>query len=121
MILQNTKKHEEESKKEIFNIDSALQVDCCFQEYKKLLQETTIFVERFWYLLQTFNFYMRELIELGNKIVDDYLKIKKIYDNILKEKPDHRELIMLSLQFNQKVMNFESEAIQMTMYLKNID
>ena len=64
---------------------------------------------------------MGEIIELGNRVVDTYLKIKNIYDTILKEKPDHRELIMLSIQFNQKVMNFESEAIQMTMYLRNLE
>ena len=54
---------------------------------------------------------MIELIELGRKIVDTYLKVKDIYDNIIMEKPDHREVIMYNIQFNQKVMNFEIEAI----------
>ena len=51
LIFQNTRRIEYESKKEIFNIDLAMNVDNNFQEYKKLIQETTIYVERFWHLL----------------------------------------------------------------------
>lgn len=43
---------------------------------------------------------MLEMIELGKNIVDTYLTIKDIYDKILTEKPDHREVIMLNISFN---------------------
>ena len=106
---------------EVFGIDSALKVDFSFQEYKRLVQETTIYVEQFWCHLLGFSFHMTEMIELGNKIVDNYMLIKHIYDSILKERPDYKELILLSIQFNSKVMNFESEALQMQGYLKNFE
>ena len=112
---------EEESKRDIFDIDSALNVDYNFQEYRKFVQDTTLIVERFWYLLINQNYYMFELLELGKKIVDQFLVIKDTYEMIITEKPDHREAILLSIQFNQNVLNFEVEAFSTVAYLKNID
>ena len=60
LIYQKTKQLEEESKFEVFDIDQAIIVDRNFQEYKKLIYETTILVEKFWMNLKKVDFLMKD-------------------------------------------------------------
>jgi hypothetical protein len=40
---------------------------------------------------------MLEVIDVGKKIVEYYLRLKEVYEVIINEKPDHRELLVLSI------------------------
>eukprot|EP00347_Sterkiella_histriomuscorum_P010786 403374925 len=121
MIIGRSKQIDFEDKRDVFNADKALIVDYNFQDYKRMIVETTILVEKFWFDLRRQDFDMRQIIQIGKRIVDNFLVIKKLYEIVIEEKPDFREIVVLSIQFNANVLNFEIEAIQLQNYLKNLD
>lgn len=51
------------------------------------------------------------MITLGKDIVSNYLRVKDVYENLIDQKPDFKELLYLSISFNQNVLNFEVEAL----------
>ena len=110
-ILQKIKDGEKEYKKEIFDIDKAIDVDKKFTEYKSLVYNTTLIVDRFWIELSKKDYSIIDTIKIGNNIVDEYLKIKNLLDAITIAKPDFKEAIQIHMSFNSNVMNFELEAI----------
>ncbi|CDW85118.1 pas domain s-box family protein [Stylonychia lemnae] len=121
LIFQKSRINDQQSKRELIDVDSTLFIDANFQEYKRLIYETTNLVEKFWQDLKKNDYQMRKIINVGKLIVDNFLMLKEIYECILEEKPDYREIVILGIQFNQCVLNFEIEAIQQANYLKNLD
>lgn len=41
-----------------------------------------------------------ELMEIGNKIVENYLDVKYLYESIILDKPDHKEVVLINIHFN---------------------
>ena len=80
LAIDKIKQNEKEFKKDIFDIDLAIDVDSKFQEYKKLVYETTMLVDRFWNKLSSKDYIILELINLGTNIVDHYLDTKEYFD-----------------------------------------
>lgn len=98
-----------------------MQVDTLLSEYKLMIEKTSLLVQRFWLGLSKTDFMITDQIEVGVKIVDNYLEVKSLYESIAKQRPNHKEAVLLSIHFNQDVMNFELEALQAMNQLKNID
>ena len=109
LIINKTKEVEEQGKREIFDIDAALIIDKNFQQYKKTVYETSILVEKFWLNLRRSDFDIKEVMEIGKTIVDNYLVAKRLYEVVIEQNSEHRELIILSISFYQEVLNFEVE------------
>ena len=76
LTIDKIKAVEKEYKKDIFDIDLAIDVDQRFQKYTKLVYETTMIVDRFWVKLSEKDYLVLDLINLGASIVDNYLKTK---------------------------------------------
>lgn len=57
---------------------------------------------------------------MGERIVDNYMQVKDIFDQIIAQKPDFKEVVSYHIQFNSNVMNFEMEAQSYQNMLKNI-
>jgi len=109
LIINKTKEVEEQGKREIFDIDAALIIGKNFQRYKKTVYETSILVEKFWLNLRRSDFDIKEVTEIGKTIVDNYLVAKRLYEIVIEQNSEHRELIILSISFYQEVLNFEVE------------
>ena len=83
-----------------FDIDTALRVEYNFEEYKRLIYETSVIVECFWSTLAKKEFMMRDLLELGVRIVDSYFEIKELYQTIIMHKLDFKEAVRIYVYFN---------------------
>ncbi|CDW85117.1 pas domain s-box family protein [Stylonychia lemnae] len=114
------KDHERAIRKDMFDIDKSINLEREFQEYKKVVQDTTILVERFWRTLTKSDYEIGTLLHLGQKIVDSYLQTKKLYDSIYVMKPDFKEVVQLHMNFNIDVMNFEIEGMNLQNIIKNL-
>ena len=92
-ILKKIKDDELLYKKEIFDVDLALDLDRKYQQYKKQVQETAIYVDRFWIELSKKEFEVQNLITMGAIIVDNYLITKNLYDDIVSKRTDFKDLV----------------------------
>mmetsp|Transcript_42697 Transcript_42697/g.41013 ORF Transcript_42697/g.41013 Transcript_42697/m.41013 type:complete len:100 (-) Transcript_42697:3017-3316(-) len=90
------------------------------QQYQKLIEETSILVERFWYKLSRNGFQLTEIQGIGSSIVDNYLKVKDKYDELIELNQENKEVVQIGINFHQFVMHFEQEAHQGLNQLKNI-
>lgn len=54
---------------------------------------------------------MTEVMSIGKKIVEQYLDLKKVYDKVIEDNPEFREIVIMSINFYFQVLNFEIEAI----------
>eukprot|EP00347_Sterkiella_histriomuscorum_P023574 403334120 len=119
-IFFSVRQHEQKLQKQNIDVDRQIQVEHTFIDYKRLLYESTIQVERFWSTLSKVDYEISEIIKIGQKIVDNYLLTKNLYDEMIDMKPDFKEVVQLQMNFNFEVMNFELEGINLQTLLKNI-
>ena len=68
-----------------------MDVEKQFIEYKKLILNATLEVQRFWEGLSSVQPELEDLMRIGNKIVYSYVQQKETYDKLLELKPDYAE------------------------------
>ncbi len=56
-------------------------------------------VEKFWLNLKRHDFVVVEVMEIGKSIVENYLVIKRLYELVIKENAEHREIVIMSINF----------------------
>lgn len=59
-------------------------------------------------------------MDIGVKIVEDYLETKQAFDFMILGKPDFEEAVVIHVKFLERVMNFEVEAGIFQNLLSNI-
>lgn len=119
-ILKKIKEDEKHLKKEVFDIDLAIDIDTQFLLYKRQLHETTILLDRFWLELSKKDYQVEELIGIGRGVVEGYLQTKGTFDYIVDKRHDFKELVQLHMHFHFDVMCFEMEALNYQNMLKSI-
>lgn len=74
-----------------------MRIEKNFSHFKKLVYETSILVERFWLDLRKTDFAIIEIMGIGKTIVDNYLILKSIYEMVITVNPEHREIVVMSI------------------------
>lgn len=57
-------------------------------------------MERFWFMLSKEKLDVIELQNLGGLIVNNYFKIKNLFEEILEKNPDSKELVQTNITFH---------------------
>lgn len=97
-------------KRDEFDVDQMITIESKFSSYKSKVYDIALSVEKFWFYLSNKDCDINELLNIGIKIVENYMEVHILQEKLFELKPDFMELVKLNINFYQSVMQFESEG-----------
>ena len=87
------KKHEDYDAERVMNVESE------FLQYKMSILGATLHAHKFWASLSSKQIKLEELMDLGDQLVESYMKQKRNYEELMKKQPDFAEAVLYNYQF----------------------